>query len=659
MSKRTIEELREDISVAIHVSDTDGLRACAQELLALGTPDARAAAERALGILHNILGDYEEALRCFNRSLALFEELGDHKYAGKVTMGIGLVHHHAGNRERALEYYHRSLAVHETLGDRSGAVNVLGNIGALHSDWSNYPEALECYNRALAVLHELHDTPRIALVLGNLGNVYRATGNYPEALQYLHRALAHYQERGDRIGSAGVICSLGKVYRATGNYSEALDHYHQALAIHEELGVKLGVADDNFSIGNVLFQTGDLSTALEHYRRALALQEECNERSSVVMTTCAILGCLIQMELFSEAEELFATTTSMTISEPSLAIYILQLDATLHEHHGRYDEAAALLQTALSSAREHTLLSVQADLHKQYRDLCQKKNDFSGYIEHNNEYTRINEEINGKDTATKLAMQESERKMAKERQEHEQHLAVLYSTLPKHIADRVARGEVVNDTFENAAVLFLDIVGFTRHSGQLDASVVVQLLQNIFTTFDIICAEHDVMKIKTIGDSYMAVAFDIADAVGARPRLAREQTGIAREQTEIANSEQRIANVALEMMASEFTWPNTGERVIFRIGIHCGPVVAGVLGTERMQYDVWGDTVNVASRMESTSEPGRIQISEALANALHEHKNSPPDPLSHASLERGSYTVIPRGTVDVKGKGMMQTYWLE
>ncbi|MBK6761707.1 MAG: hypothetical protein IPG73_13605 [Ignavibacteria bacterium] len=117
----------------------------------------------------------------------------------------------------------------------------------------------------------------------------------------------------------------------------------------------------------------------------------------------------------------------------------------------------------------------------------------------------------------------------------------------QNISQIEARGETVNDSFDNASVLFLDVVGFTTHSSELEAGEVVSLLQNIFTTFDAICAKHDVMKIKTIGDSYMAVAFGIA------------------------NSEQRIANVAIDMMSSIFTWPHTDERVMFRIGLHSGP----------------------------------------------------------------------------------------
>ena len=252
------------------------------------------------------------------------------------------------------------------------------------------------------------------------------------------------------------------------------------------------------------------------------------------------------------------------------------------------------------------------------RDLAQKRNDFAAYIEHNNEFTRITEEINGKESTLKMAMQAKQREIDAVQREHAQHMAVLHSTLPKHIADRVARGEVVNDQFDRAAVLFLDVVGFTTHSSVLAAADVVDLLQKIFTTFDAICAEHDVMKIKTIGDSYMAVAFP----------------------HESSSIEQRAATTAGAMIASSFTWPS-GEVVQFRIGLHSGPVVAGVLGTERLQYDVWGDTVNVASRMESSGEAGRIHVSEAFANALKD-----------AHIE-------PRGTIDIKGKGSMQTYWLE
>ena len=187
------------------------------------------------------------------------------------------------------------------------------------------------------------------------------------------------------------------------------------------------------------------------------------------------------------------------------------------------------------------------------------------------------------------------------------------------------------DTHSNAAVLFVDVVGFTTNSNDLLPSEVTSLLANIFKSFDDICKTHGVTKVKTIGDAYLAVAFE---------KSADERT------SESAN---RMAQAALEMIGASFTWPS-GTSVQFRIGLHIGDVVAGVIGSERLQYDVWGDTVNVASRMESTGEPGRIHVSEFFADALRDWKG-----LEGTGRD---WKVVERGMVEVKGKGQMQTYWL-
>jgi len=334
----------------------------------------------------------------------------------------------------------------------------------------------------------------------------------------------------------------------------------------------------------------------------------------------------------AEAEALLQTMDNMQINEPEIVVQREHHRALLQEHHGNIDEARATLRAALLIAQEHMLAAKQAGVHQTLRDLALKQNDLAGYVEHNNEYTRINEEINGKESTIKMAMQDKQREIDAKDREHQKHMAVLHSTLPKDIADRVARGETVNDHHENAAVIFLDIVGFTQLSASMSSQDVIELLDDVFSQCDAICKQHNVTKIKTIGDSYMCVAFD--SVINA--------AHVAMEMMNITLNEALNEALAKALVKEE-------ALIKFRIGIHCGPVTAGVLGKERMQYDVWGDTVNVASRMESSSEPGRIHISEALAKALNEA-------LSKALNEAH---IVPRGTMDIKGKGMMKTYWLE
>jgi len=199
---------------------------------------------------------------------------------------------------------------------------------------------------------------------------------------------------------------------------------------------------------------------------------------------------------------------------------------------------------------------------------------------------------------------------------------LLLNVLPAPVAARLKRDDgIIADAREDVSVMFADIVGFTRLSERLPASDLVALLDRVFAGWDSLAAQHGVEKIKTIGDAYMVA--------GGIP-LSREDHAEAIAETALAMAPE-LAVVAAD----------TGTVLQVRIGIDSGPVVAGVIGRAKFIYDLWGDTVNTASRMESHAQPGTIQVTERTYERLRER-----------------YELVPRGTVEIKGKGQMTTYLL-
>jgi adenylate cyclase len=729
MSVRTYQQLLTALTEANNKNDIKALEQCARELESIGTDRALAASNSAHGTAYMLLGDHTKALDHYHRSLELQQTVRNPIGEAAVTGNIGIIHYNQGDHRTALDYFQRALKIYDQLNDKNGSAIFLGNIGNVLSGSARYAEALEHYDRAIALHEELDQHLPASNVITNYASVLISLDDHPGALARLHKAFDTQQTLGNLIFASSTLSQIGKVYLYTSDYPTAIEYFQRAYELQQELGYKRGIAQTSSLLGVTFGMIGDFTTDLEWHERALAIHVELGDQlgratdlvnigeayqqlgddtTAVTMfweaITCfneigvskeptyamsRLVRSLIRLRSLTEAAELLEKIEALPARSVREQIDRLEIRATFLSHEGSLDDAVMHLNTALNLAREHSLMDLQTNIHEALRDLHQKRNDFAGYIEHNAEFLRTTEEIRGKETTVKIAMGQKQREIDAREREHEKQLAVLHSTLPKHIADRVARGEQVNDHYDNAAVIFVDIVGFTTLSDQLSSNEVVQLLGSVFTSLDAVCKKYDVVKIKTIGDSYMAVAFP-----STVPRFARNDSPLPserREESVIPNEVRndntlphsvrndtahllRAASAALEMLTAIADLPESipaglrealPEGLQVRMGLHCGPLTAGVIGNERLQYDVWGDTVNVASRMESSGEPGRIHVSETFANALNsemaKERNGETDVIPSDSEEPFPipYSLFPRGEMEIKGKGMMTTYWME
>jgi class 3 adenylate cyclase len=495
-----------------------------------------------------------------------------------------------------------------------------------------------------------------------------AEGNLEQRTRELLGALEIYRQLGDRRGEADALLKLGNNARNVADHLSALDHFQAAEGIIATLGDRELERELVGQMGAVLMDLGDHRAALELAERELRqalLDDDPQRRLIALNTTGCVLGMMGRHEE-GVARILESVPYIDTIeSEARRAHLHVQTLADLAEAHlswGRPAQAFDYAERGAEGARriEHQpllmlnlmyagqaalrldrlaeaerLLRATAELAGRQKVRSQESqalidlgNTLARLGRHAEAFEsyraghRIERDIRLDRAARQLEFGRAQKEIERTRREKESAERVLFSVLPRAIAARMTRGESrIAEEIADVSVLFADLVGFTAFSTRKSPGELLVLLEDVFSAFDALTTRHRLEKVKTIGDAYMAVG-------GALEQGGDHLADAARLGLALIDEVRRIGVQA-------------GMSLPIRIGLHAGPVVAGVIGSERLSYDLWGESVNLASRLESSGVAGRIHVSSAVAQRL-----------------AGRFTLERRGAVELKGLGAVETFFL-
>ncbi|MEM7372104.1 MAG: tetratricopeptide repeat protein [Bacteroidota bacterium] len=594
-----------------------------------------------IGNVYRSLGEYETAIDYYQQALPISKQLQDVLNQANLLNNIGNIYKEQGKNDTALTYYQDSYALHQQLGNASLAAKILNNIGLIYKNQGNYPMAVTYFTQLLAASERQDDQESIAIALNNLGNMYYtlddldlsyqyhqrslriaiAMGDHPrEALTYNSLALV-YEERGmldsafwalqksrtihqaqeNKVGLTSVLINLGRLHEQNRDRTSAIELYQEALDLQEQHTDISGMMNTHISYGNVLYDQQRFRLALKHGQQALTLAKDANYVKEIALSAHLLY-------------RIYSTLGQKETALNMLEMYTINMDSLNRAENHRailrqsyqyeYDKQA--LADSLEYAKEEALKDLE--IQKQQINLSRQR---IGLIATGIGLCLI--------IALAIAIQRG-----KKRSEE-----LLLNILPYETAQELKhKGFAEAREFDEATILFSDFKGFTRIAAQLSARELVAEIDHCFKAFDDIMTTYGLEKIKTIGDAYMA-AGGLPDPLGATIEDVIK-AGLEMQQF----MQQRIA----EQQAAQLPYFE------MRVGIHTGPVVAGIVGVKKFQYDVWGDTVNIASRMESHGAVGQVNISKETYRLLQDVEG---------------FTFIAREAIEVKGKGKMQMYFVE
>ncbi|MBS1538272.1 MAG: tetratricopeptide repeat protein [Bacteroidetes bacterium] len=545
-----------------------------------------------LGLYYYGKAKYKEAETCYNQSLTLRLEINDVDGVSACYNNLGLLFRAKGDDAHGLSYYYTSLRYSEANGSKRMMAATYHNMGMLYTEAGNLPEAAESFTKAKKINAEIGNKIFLNYNLTALSGVYVDMKQYKQVIA-VNKELLDVNKEFKRQHLSIENATIGNMYYNLGIYTEAIRYNQTALeeAIHFQ--DTAWQSQIHLNLGKVYHKQNNNQKAISHLKHAIMISDQV-KRSDLRSESLEILADIYGKQgNFRAAWQSHTESVALKDTTDNSAIDKERVNKLTH----------LLMQSSFDKQRDST----QADQDKKdARQLVIRNSMVAGLL----------------GAVVFLIVVYRQRNTTRKEKQRSDNL--LLNILPAEVADELKeKGTADAKHFDNVTVLFTDFKSFTTVSEQLSPQELVNELHACFKGFDEICGKYNIEKIKTIGDAYLAVC------------------GLP-----IANEKhaENVVNAALEIREfMEKRRQNLGKKTFeVRIGINSGSVVAGIVGLKKFAYDIWGDTVNTAARMEQNSEAGKINVSETTY-----------------ALVKDKFTCEYRGEIDAKNKGKLKMYFVE
>ncbi len=567
-------------------------------------------------------------------------QLGTNSLAGIAFKGEELIAECAnaivfaehGQFDEALPRFFRIMNQAESQSLSDVQTKAMRWIGVCYLRIAMYTTALEYLTKSRTLAEHIEDSAQESLAYSSIGDVHYGLGDAQTALQCYREALrlAELSPETAPHTKPPILFSIASAYKGLRGQREATVYFEQALTAYKHQQNMRGVC---LSLMGVAEMYAHAEPGQERFDKALEL-------------------LFVALEVSQNQASQRSSTKNIAFTTELAHIHLAI--GEVYRRAERYEKALEYLREAERVLHDSQVLGVVAKVHESLTACYKAVGDIPRAFEHLEIFHALREQTtlqDGKQSVRYLqqgfdmerAQKESEIyrlknvELAHAQQELER---LLLNILPSPIAQRLRQGEYrIADSYEAVTVVFVDLVGFTRLATQYSAVHVVAMLDHLFSEIDDLTQTFGLEKIKTIGDAYMAVA------------------GLPFRQPDHILRAAKFALAVQEMMK----FLGRQYNVQARIGMHSGAAVAGVIGKTKFVYDLWGDTVNIASRMESHGEAGRIHVSEEIYAALSNSESE----ISQSIIPQSIITQVTtpfffeeRGEIEVKGKGKMRTWFL-
>ncbi len=587
--------------------------------------------------------DLQQAFEFYIQALLLSEESAYKQGIAANTAHIGLVYLRRSQNAQALEHLQRSLMLHQELGNDRMIASDLLNLGVVYSQTADYTRALESALKAMSIYESMRDTRALAMCCIAIGNLYQNISDYSRALEFFEQGIMHSRVLGLAAIESTLFECIGNLYTRLDETPRALEYYQLALECKPQAAREKGMANLLGNMGGAYLSIENYPKAIEYLEGALEQSRRSGNKRQQGYWLTSLGRAMFGMQRFNEAIEYLTTALNLRLNEigseegvSSTLRYLAAAQCDNKNYEAALESANKSLEIAVRLGEKDS----ESHTHNSLAYVHEKLGNIDKAYFHLKEYQRLNEELQNTDARKKAeqldhSRREAEREKkliaqrAAEQAEKEATMRLLHKVLPESVASRLLNGERVADYFPAISILFADIVGFTPIAAQMSAKDVLAFLNYVFGEFDRIMKTHGCQKIKTMGDGYLAVA-------GAP--------------VQVDDHAERCAAAALELL-HDISLPDDIRQTLpqgsvfhLRIGLHTGAAFAGIIGEDGFVYDVYSDAVNLASRMESSGEGGKIHCSE--------------DFVRHVQQRSTQFHFVERGEIPIKGKGIMRTYFL-